>query len=143
MTLTTTSVDSNVIVYLLNQDHALNERALTAIENARSLGPLVVCGPVYSELLGLPSRTQAILDEFFTTGSIEVDWRFDETIWRVAGVGFQGYVERRLTATGQLPRRILADFLIGAHSLVRGYTLLTTDPRHYAIAFPKLPITIV
>lgn len=143
MTLTTTSVDTNAIVYLLNQDHALNQRALAAIEGSRRAGPLVVSGPVYSELLGLPSRTQAVLDEFFTIGGIEIDWRFDETIWRAAGVGFQGYVERRLAATGQLPRRILADFLIGAHSMVRGYTLLTTDPRHYAIAFPTLPIVTV
>jgi len=143
MTLTTTSVDSNVIVYLLNEDHALNQRALAAIENSRKTGPLVVSGPVYSELMGLPARTQAILDEFFTIGGIQVDWRFDETIWRAAGVGFQGYVERRLAATGQLPRRILADFLIGAHALVRGYTLLTTDARHYAIGFPKLPIVTV
>lgn len=143
MNLTTTSIDTNVIVYLLNQDHELNQRALAAIESSRKAGPLVVSGPVYSELLGLPSRTQAILDEFFTIGGIEIDWRFDETVWRAAGFAFQSYVERRLAATGQLPRRILADFLIGAHSLTRGYTLLTTDSRHYAIAFPKLPIITV
>jgi predicted nucleic acid-binding protein len=143
MSLTTTSVDTNVIAYLLNQDDALNQRALAAIERSREAGRLVVSGPVYAELLGLPSRTQAILDEFFTIGGIEIDWRFDETIWRAAGVAFQGYVERRLAATGQLPRRILADFLIGAHGLVRGYTLLTTDSRHYAVAFPKLPILTV
>jgi hypothetical protein len=73
MTLTTASVDSNVIVDIPNQDHALNQRALAAIENSRQAGPPIVSGPVFSELMGLPTRTQAILDEFFTIGNIEVD----------------------------------------------------------------------
>jgi hypothetical protein len=141
--LTTTSIDTNVIAYLLNPDDALNRRALSAIESARKAGPIVVSGPVYSELLGLPSRTQAILDELFTVGGIEIDWRFDETIWRTAGIAFQGYVERRLADTGMLPRRILTDFLIGAHALIRGYNLLTTDSRHYRAAFPSLSIIAV
>jgi predicted nucleic acid-binding protein len=143
MNSTTTSIDTNVLVYLLNQDDAMNERALAGIERSRKAGGLAVCGPVYAELLGLPSRTQAILDEFFTIGGIQIDWRFEEAVWRTAGGAFQGYVERRLTATGQLPRRILTDFLIGAQAAVRGYTLLTTDSRHYAAAFPKLPIITV
>jgi predicted nucleic acid-binding protein len=88
----------------------------------------------------LLTRTQSILDEFFTIGGIEIDGRFDETVWRSAGRGFQGYVTRRLESTGQLPRRILSDFLIGAHALVRGHTLLTTDARHYVLAFPTPPI---
>jgi hypothetical protein len=140
---TTTSVDSNVFVYLLNQDSALNTRALAAIEASRKAGPLVVSGPVYAELMGLPSRTQPILDEFFTMGGIQIDWRLDETIWRAAGQGFQGYVRRRIKQTGEFPRRILTDFQIGAQALVRGYTLLTTDSRHYAAAFPTLPIVTV
>jgi predicted nucleic acid-binding protein len=143
MSSTTTSLDSNVLVYLLNQDSLLNLRALAAIEQARRSGLLVVSGPVYAELLGLPARTQAILDEFFTIGGIQVDWRFDESAWRVAGVAFQGYVQRRLADTGLLPRRILTDFLIGAHALVGGYALLTTDSSHYAAAFPELRIIAV
>jgi predicted nucleic acid-binding protein len=143
MSSTTTSLDSNVLVYLLNQDNLLNRRALAAIEQARKRGVLVVSGPVYAELLGLPSRTLAILDELFTIGGIQVDWSFEESAWRAAGVAFQGYVGRRLADTGVLPRRILTDFLIGAHALVRGYALLTTDSRHYAAAFPELTIVSV
>jgi len=143
MSSTTTSLDTNVLVYLLNEDAALNRRALAAINNSRKAGRLVVSGPVYAELLGLPTRIQPILDEFFTVGGIEIDWRFDEAIWRAAGVAYQGYSERRVAHTGKLPRRILADFLIGAHSLVRGFTLLTTDSGHYAAAFPTLAIMAV
>lgn len=143
MITTITSLDTNVLVYLLNEDSALNQRALAGINHSRKAGKLVVSGPVYAELLGLPSRTQSILDEFFTVGGIQVDWRFDEAIWRAAGIAYQGYVQRRFAHTGQLPRRILADFLIGAHALVCGFTLLTTDSKHYAAAFPRLSINAV
>lgn len=37
-------------------------------------------------------------------------------IWRVAGRAFQTYVERRNRNREEIPRRILADFFIGAHS---------------------------
>jgi predicted nucleic acid-binding protein len=136
----TTSLDTNVLVYLLNEDSALNQRAFAGIERSRKAGRLLVSGPVYAELLGLPSRTQLILDEFFTRGSIEVDWRFDEAAWRAAGVAFQSYVRRRVKSTGELPRRILADFMIGAHTMNRGYTLLTTDKRLYEVSFPGIRV---
>jgi predicted nucleic acid-binding protein len=41
------------------------------------------------------------------------------------------------------PRRILADFLIGAHALVKGYTLLTLDEGMYRAAYPRLGIVTV
>lgn len=140
MSTTTVSLDTNVVIALFNQDQALNKMALAAIERSRKTGRLVVCGPVYSELFGLPARTQPFLDAFFSAGGIELDWGFDEEVWREAGDAFQGYVERRVASTGLAPRRILADFLIGAHALVRGYSLLTIDFRHFRAAFPSLPI---
>jgi predicted nucleic acid-binding protein len=41
------------------------------------------------------------------------------------------------------PRRILADFLIGAHACERGYRLLTLDDRLYRAAFPDLALVRV
>jgi predicted nucleic acid-binding protein len=140
MSSTTVSLDSNLIVSVLNQELEFCDRAQAALNKFRKSGRLVVSGPVYAELLGLPSRTQMILDEFFTVGGIAVDWRFDETIWRAAGIGYQSYVRRRLGQTGKLPRRILTDFLIGAQAVIRGYTLLTLDGRLYRASFPGIHI---
>jgi hypothetical protein len=140
MSTTTVSLDTNVLVSLLNQEKEFSNRALAAIDRSRKLGRLVVSGPVYAELLGLPSRTQQILDEVFSSGGIEIDWRFEEAVWRTAGTGYQSYVRRRLASSGLLPRRILADFLIGAHAQVHGYTLLTLDGRHYKACFPGIRI---
>jgi predicted nucleic acid-binding protein len=136
--MTIVSLDTNVVIALLNQDNGINKKAQASIETSRKSGGLVVAGPVYAELLGLPSRTQAMLDEFFTSGGIDIDWGFEEAVWRAAGAAFQGYVRRRISSTGLLPRRILTDFLIGAHTVVNGYTLLTLDRKHYEAAFPGI-----
>jgi predicted nucleic acid-binding protein len=140
MSTTTISLDTNVVIALLNQDKDISRSARNAIDQSRKSGRLVVSGPVYAELLGLPSRTQQALDEFFRSGHIEVDWRFEEAVWRAAGVAYQGYVRRRLASTGTLPRRILTDFLIGAHASLRNYTLLTLDGRLYGVSFPGIRI---
>lgn len=140
MSTTTVSLDTNLIISVLNQELEFADRALSALDKFRKTGNLVVCGPVYAELLGLPSRTQLILDEFLSSGGIEVDWRFEEAVWRTAGIGYQSYVQRRLDKTGKLSRRILTDFLIGAHAVVRGYALLTMDERLYRASFPGILI---
>jgi predicted nucleic acid-binding protein len=140
MSTTTFSVDSNVIVSLLNQEKELSGRALLALERSRRSGHLVVSGPVYAELLGLPARTPLILDNFFKSAGIEVDWHFDEAIWHAAGVAYQGYVRRRVADSKELPRRILTDFLIGAQVIVRSYTLLTFDKRLYVSSFPGIRV---
>jgi predicted nucleic acid-binding protein len=140
MNTTTVSLDTNVVIALLNQDQSLSESAGAAIERCRESGRLVVSGPVYAELLGLPARTQPALDAFFRTGGIELDWSFEEAIWRAGGAAYQTYVQRRVASTGLLPRRILTDFLIGAHAVVRGYKLLTLDRRIYEASFPGIRI---
>jgi predicted nucleic acid-binding protein len=140
MSTTTVSLDTNVLVSVLNQEAEFSQRAQAAIERLRASCRLVVSGPVYAELLGLPSRTQPVLDEFFRDGCIEVDWRFDADIWRAAGLAYQGYVGRRLAKTGELPRRILTDFLIGAYASVRGFALMTMDARIYRRSFPGIHI---
>ena len=67
-----------------------------------------------------------------------VGWDVDEAIWRAAGRAFQDYVARRRKQREPGPRRILADFLIGAYASERGYRLLTLDDRLYRSAFSGL-----
>jgi predicted nucleic acid-binding protein len=136
----TISIDSNVIAALWNNDDPFNAIAVQRLGQARALGKLVVPGPVYSELLAGPLRNEAALDRFFAETDITVDWTLGEEIWREAGRVYRAYVLRRSHSGGRLSRRILTDFLIGAHALVRGYTLLTFDQRLYATAFPTLTV---
>jgi hypothetical protein len=136
----TTSIDSNIIVALWWQSDPLNSIATKMLNQAHQAGRLVVSAPVYAELMGDPIRTEAELNEFFRDTGISVDWALEERVWREAGRANRGYIQRRRLSSGQIPRRILTDFLIGSHALVRGYSLLTFDQRLYAAAFPTLPI---
>src|ERR1035438_6954261 len=139
----TISIDSNVIAGLWNDNDSLNAVVTPMLVNLRTQGRLVVSGPVYSELMAGPLRDEASLDMFFADTGIGVDWSMEEGIWREAGRAYLGYVQRRKGSGGGDARRILPDFLIGAHALVRGYTLLTIDSGHFAAAFPTLQIIAV
>jgi hypothetical protein len=136
----TTAIDTNIISALWNEDDTLNRAATEALETALSRGKLVISGVVYAELLAAPGRTEAFLDRFCEEAGIAVEWTLSERILRMAGRAFQGYALRRKKQKGAEPRRILADFLIGAHALVNGYKLLTLDAGTYRAAFPRLAI---
>lgn len=138
-----TAIDSNVFVAFWDSDDALNSLARSALNAAWNRGSLVVAAPVYAELLAFPGRTEAFLDSFFSETHVAVDWEMDQTIWRTAGRAFQNYAARRRKQRDSAPRRILADFLIGAHALRRGYRLLTLNSSLYKAAFPRLPVITI
>ena len=138
-----TAIDTNVLVALWDRDEALNSAAQAALDAGFARGKLVISGAVFAELLAFPRRTESFIDEFLKETGIAVDWATDEFIWRVAGKAFQSYANRRRKQQPDVVRRLLADFLIGAHALERGYGLLTLDAGIYRAAFPKLRIVRV
>jgi predicted nucleic acid-binding protein len=139
----TTAIDSNVLIALWNEDDTLNTLARSALDAALGHGGLVIAAPVFAELLAAPQRTEVFLDSFCRETGIRVDWSLNEATWRAAGRAFQEYVARREKQRGSGPRRILADFLIGAHAMQNGFRLLTLDNRLYRAAFPRLTILAV
>jgi len=139
----TSAVDSNVFVALWDTEHTLHSKAQAVLDAALQHGNLVVAAPVYAELLAFPRRTEAFLDYFFKETGVTLDWNLNESDWRVAGRVFRGYAARRSRHREGGPRRILTDFLIGAHALRRGYRLLTLDDRLYRAAFPRLAIIAI
>jgi predicted nucleic acid-binding protein len=94
-------------------------------------------------LLGAPRRSEAFLEKFCEKTGIGVEWELSEHIWKVAGRAFQSYATRQKKQQERAPRRILADFLIGAHALMDGYKLLTLDAGTYRVSFPKLGLAVV
>ncbi len=136
----TTAVDTNVMIALWDKDCALSLAAQNALDAAFNRGTLVAAAPVFAELLAAPGRSETFVGSFFEETGITVDWELPEQIWRSAGRAFQAYAERRRRQRDRGARRILADFLIGAHALTNGCRLLTLDDRLYRTAFPKLSI---
>lgn len=139
----TTALDTNVLSALWNDNDTLNRTAARALQETQKNGSIVICGVVYAELLASAGRTEEFLDRFCAEAGILVEWELKEKIWRAAGVAFQGYASRRKKQGGSEPRRLLADFLIGAHALESGYKLLTADVGVYRTSFPRLALEIV
>lgn len=136
----TTAVDTNVIVALWDQDPAVSTAAQKALDAALTRGSLVLSAPVFAELMAAPGRTETFLDKFCSDTGLGVEFDLDEEIWRLAGRAFQAYATRRRKQRDPGPRRILADFLIGAHASHLGYRLLTLDDHLYQAAFSNLTV---
>jgi predicted nucleic acid-binding protein len=134
------ALDTNIIVYSLAGMAQTAEAAARALEDAaNSGGILVISAPVYAELLAIPQSSKAELDAFITESRIRVDWDISQSCWTAAGLAFAAYCRRRRRIKIDGPRRLLADFIIGAHSLDVGH-LLTADPSFYRTNFPELHV---
>jgi len=139
----TTAIDTNVIVALWADDPDLSLAAESALEAAYRRGSLVVSAPVFAELIAAPGRTENFVTAMLEENGIAIDWELNEPVWRAAGRAFQTYAERRRQQGEAGPRRLLADFLIGAHAMVRRYRLLSLDERLYRAAFPALRLETI
>jgi predicted nucleic acid-binding protein len=135
-----TAIDTNVVIALWDKDPALSLAAQNALDAAFSRGTLIASAPVFAELIAAPGRSEPFVDSFFEETGIGMDWELPEQIWRIAGRAFQAYAERRRKQRDAGARRILADFVIGAHASANGYRLLTLDDRLYRTSFPKLAL---
>lgn len=139
----TTSVDTNVIIALWDRDPAVSAPTQRALDAAFGRGPLVLSGPVFAELMAAPGRSETFINRFCSDTGLTVEFDLEEEIWRLAGRAFQAYASRRRRQRDSGPRRILADFLIGAHAHHRGYRLLTLDDHLYQAAFSSLTVITV
>jgi len=139
----TTALDTNVVIALWDEDPTLSGLTQAALEQAFRRGNLTIAAPVFAELMAAPGRTEAFVTSFLEDTAIAVDWDLDQSVWKAAGRSLQVYAQKRRKHRDSGPRRILADFLIGAHAQVRGYRLLTLDEHLYRAAFPTLTIETI
>jgi len=109
-----------------------------ALGRAQNDGGLVICAPVYAELLAHPKASASFVDEFLLKTHVVTDFLLDEAVWRKAGSAFAEYAQRRRRSKEGAPRRLLVDFLVGAHALLRADRLLTLDAPRYKHSFPDL-----
>ena len=135
----TTAVDTNVVI-ARGTDSALTLAAQTALDAAFNRGPLVAAAPVFAELIAAPGRSEAFVTSRFEETGIGIDWELPEQVWQLAARTFQAFAERRRKQRDAGARRILADFVIGAHAASNGCRLLTLDDRLYRSSFPTLAV---
>ncbi len=134
------AIDTNVIAYVVDGTESLAARASNALDEAASKGGrLVISGAVYAELLALPMWTKSDLDAFVAGTRLGIDWNLSTNAWTEAGMAFAKYARRRTSQKLGPPRRLLADFIIGAHALSIG-ALITADTAFYRTNFPTLSV---
>ena len=126
-----TLVDSNVILDIVTEDAAWLDWSADALERSAESGRLVINAIVYAEV-AMGFTTIEALDD-----SVPADYFTREPLpWDAAFLAGQAFLQYRRRGGARV--HPLADFYIGAHAAVAGYTLLTRDPRRYRTCFPKL-----
>ena len=132
------ALDSNVVSAIWSREPGWTH-VVEALNHAAAQGGLVLCGVVYAELRAYPRVTEDILTVFMDKTGVRADFALNERIWRETGLRFAAYAERRRRqVTPQEPKRLVADFVIGAHALIRADRLITLDRKRYVRDFPEL-----
>lgn len=151
------AVDTNIFLDILipNQPHV--QSSLKKLESASAKGKIIVCEIVYTELA---SQFGSIgeLNTFFRDTSIDVVWSNKESLFQASRL-WQDYLSRhsrkgfcpdcgkRIEAACPMcgselssARRILNDFIIGAHAQTFADAFLTRDRGFYRKYFSDMNI---
>ncbi len=133
----TLCLDTNFVQALLQTQHVHHGHSINILVQYAD-APISICPLVFSEALCIPEMTLPALHLFLEDFGIEVDWLIPEQVWIEAGLARAMHLRYR--ADSNSPKRLIADFVIGAHALVRGFGLCTFDPKGFRTAFPKLAL---
>ena len=132
-----TAIDTNVISAIWSGE-PMGPQMAGMLGMAGTQGALLVSPAVFAELHAYPGVTREFLERFLGSTGIVVDYQLDAAVWTEAGKRFAHYAARRRQSSAPGPRRILADYLIGAHALVQADCLMTLDAQVYRQDFPEL-----
>ena len=127
-----TALDSSVILDVLTADPRWADASETALKKAQSLGQLVVGECVLAEIT--PALAEDELGQFLSDWMILFLPSTQESA-TTAGEMYRAYLHRRHAG-----KRVLPDFLIGAHALHHAGRLLARDRGYYRDYFTKLKV---
>lgn len=126
-----TAVDTNILIDIWHDDQTNRRHSLDLIRRAYDAGAIVVSSVVYAELASaIPDRTT--LDNALDFASITVSHVDSEAAFE-AGRRWRRYHQR-----GGPRTRIITDFLIGAHALLKADRFITRDRGFFSTYFPEL-----
>jgi predicted nucleic acid-binding protein len=128
-----TLVDSNVLLDIVTDGEAWADWSQGKLEQAASVGPLVINDVIYAEI---STRYSAVEDVDAMLRDLDIDV---VAIPRPA-LFLAGKAYLRYRSTGGQRTGVLADFFIGAHAAVERRPLLTRDARRYRTYFPTVEL---
>ena len=126
-----TAVDTSVLldIFLPDEQHGL--RSLEWLRTAYDEGSVIVCDIVFAELVpAFSDRTaldEALREISATLSPINTSIAYEAGLRRM-----------RYRRAGGPRKRIISDFLIGAHAVTAADTFLTRDRGFYQTYFPEL-----
>jgi predicted nucleic acid-binding protein len=131
-------VDTCLLIDVLEGDPDFGVSSAEELD-ARGDDGLVVCPVSYAELAPAFQGDRALQDEFLSGIGVDFrqEWDWEDT---VCAHGAWAELVRRRRA-GQLPKRPLADILIGAFA-TRFQGLLTRNPTDFRPLFPDLALRV-
>jgi predicted nucleic acid-binding protein len=132
-----TAIDTNIISAVWSGS-APAAHVASVLAQATNEGALVICAPVYVELMAYPNATGQYLDQFLASTRVQVDFVIEEPVWRETAQRFAACARRRRKSGGGEAKRLLVDFLIGAHAFLHADRLFTLDPHRFTRDFPNL-----
>lgn len=128
-----TAVDSNILLDVLTGDPRHGPASAQALRQAGAEGALIGSTVVWAEVVGAYSDSRGVTDRLDRLG---IELVPDDREVAIAA----GRVYRAYRVGGGTRRRILPDFLIGAHATVFADRLLTRDRGFYRAQFSRLGI---
>ena len=128
-----TIVDSSVLLDVFEDDPEWAEWALSALDNCRTEGDLIINEVIYSEV-SIGYRNVEDYEDILKSTGIRFSRAPREALF-LAGKAFVDYRRRGGTRRSPLP-----DFFIGAHAAVVGIPLLTRDSTRIQTYFPTVDV---
>ena len=128
-----TAVDTSVLLDVLAGDAEHGMRSAASLRQASADGALIASTVVWAEVIGAYDDPRTVTAKLDRLGLELVP---DDRDVAIAA----GRVYRAYRRAGGSRRRILPDFLIGAHAQTHGDRLLTRDRGFYRSHFSRLSI---
>lgn len=129
------AIDSSVVIDLLTDESGLAESAEASLRQALSVGPVVVCDVVLTEIVTALKNGAEALDALEAMGIA-----YSPTESRSAIRA--GEMQRRYRQRGGRRERTVPDFLVGAHAMLQCSALITRDDAFFRDYFKGLRLIV-
>lgn len=131
-------VDTCVLLDVLEDDPEFG-RLSASVLDGHAVEGLTVCPITYAELAPAFDGDSNLQDEFLTGVGVDFrqDWTWEDTLR--AHASWNRFIQRK--RSGLVPKRPLADILIGAFAL-RHAGLITRNPEDFEAVFPELMLQV-
>lgn len=126
-------IDTNVLVDVAVRDPIWRGWSRAMLSRAAATDIMVINPVIYAEF-------SVRYDHIDDVDAIlpESDFRRENLPWAAAFAA--GAAFRRYRQSGGGRERVLPDFMIGAHAVIRGYSIMTRDPKGFRAYFPMVPL---